>query len=296
MATATLLGALIGPWASGHPSSGIVVDRNGYVFFTDNGREGVLWRMEPGGKLTVVQKGRLQGLHWLALDETGRHSQDVLDKWHIGRVALSGAPWTLLKSDGYPVVVDPNGTLYFAKGNLDMARLSPDGTMTLLGPSSSEVSQTFGGWITGLAAATDGSVYVACSTAVLKVTPQGTVTTLVDPTALQRLNLDAPRTARDDEKPSLRGLAVDSRGTVYAADSGRRGVVKITADGKVATVLKTERPWSPTGVTVHGQDIYVLEYANADKDYAEWRPRVRRLGHDGTITTLASVWRGDRYR
>jgi sugar lactone lactonase YvrE len=168
--------------------------------------------------------------------------------------------------------------------------------VTLLGPSSRGVSEKLGGWITGLAAAADGSVYVACSSAVLKVTPLGTVTTLVDTTALQRLNTDTPGTARDGEKPSLRGLAADSRGTVYAADTGRRRVVKITPDAKVETVLKTERPWSPTGVTVHGQYIYVLEYANADEDYAEWLPRVRQLGHDGTITLLASVSKGDRQR
>ena len=294
IATVTLLGVLTGPWASGHPSSGIVVDRNGHVFFSDNGGDGVLWRMEPRGKLTVVQKGRLQGFHWLALDETGRHSQEVLDKWHIRRVALSGAPWTLLKTDGNPVTVDRDGTLYFAKGNLEMARLSPDGTVKLLGPSSREVSEKLGGWITGLAAAADGSVYVACSSAVLKITPQGTVTTLVDSIALQRLHTDAPATAGGDPKPSLRGLAVDSRGTVYAAATGRHRVVKIMPNGKIETVLKSERPWSPTGVTVHGQDVYVLEYANADEDYTQWLPRIRKLGHDGTITMVASVSREDR--
>ena len=293
-ATLTLLCALTGPWASGHPSSAIVVDRNGRVYFTDNGGEGALWSIETGGDLTVVQKGRLQGFHWLALDERGLHSQQVLAKWHIGRVALSGTQWTLLKTDGYPLVVDPHGTLYFAKGNREMARLSPDGTVTLLGPSSGDVSEKLGGWITGLAAATDGSIYIACSSAVLKVTPQGTVTTLVDPAALQRLSTDPAGTESDDKKPSLRGLAADSRGTVYAADTGRRGVVKITPDGKIETLLKTGRPWTPTGVTVHGQDIYVLEYANADEDYPEWLPRVRRLGIDGIITTLSPVSRGHR--
>lgn len=294
MTTLTVLCALTTPWASGHPSSAIVVDRNGRVYFTDNGGDGALWSIEPGRDLAVLQKGRLQGLHWLALDERGLHSPHVLAKWHIGRVALSGTRLTLLKTDGYPLVVDPNGNLYFAKGNREMARLSPDGTVTALGPSPAEVSEKLGGWITGLAAATDGSVYVACSRAVLKVTPQGTVTTLVDPTALQRLNTDPTGTESDIKKPSLRGLAADSRGTVYAADTGRRGVVRISPNGKIETLLKSERPWSPTGVTVHGQDIYVLEYANADEDYPEWRPRVRRLGIDGIITTLSPLSRGDR--
>jgi hypothetical protein len=65
-------------------------------------------------------------------------------------------------------------------------------------------------------------------------------------------------------------------------------------NGKIETVLKSEGPWSPTGVAVRGQDVYVLEYANADEDHTQWLPRIRKLGHDGTITMVASVSREDR--
>ena len=51
---------------------------------------------------------------------------------------------------------------------------------------------------------------------------------------------------------------------MYAAATGCRRVVKINAGGKVETVLKAERPWSPTGVALHGDAIYVLEYPNAN--------------------------------
>jgi hypothetical protein len=96
----------------------------------------------------------------------------------------------------------------------------------------------------------------------------------------------------DQDAPTsfLRGLDVDSHGTVYAAASGCRGVVKITADGKVKTVLKAERPWSPTGIAVHGDDVYVLEYTNANGHLSEgWLPRVRKLGRDGKVATLATI-------
>jgi sugar lactone lactonase YvrE len=93
----------------------------------------------------------------------------------------------------------------------------------------------------------------------------------------------------DIPEPYLRGLAVDGRGTVYAAATGCRCVVKITPGGKVETVLKSERPWSPTGVAIHGADVYVLEYTNANGKPAEWRPRVRKLGRDGVVTTLATI-------
>ena len=84
-------------------------------------------------------------------------------------------------------------------------------------------------------------------------------------------------------------LAVDGRGTVYAAAAGCHCVVKMTANGKVETILKAERPWSPTGVAVKGDDLYVLEYTNAHGPPREWRPRVRKLGRDGKVSTLASI-------
>ena len=83
---------------------------------------------------------------------------------------------------------------------------------------------------------------------------------------------------------------MNSHGVVYAAATGCHCVAKVTPDGQVSTVLKAQRPWSPTGVAVHGEDVYVLEYPNsADRD---WLPRVRKLGHDGRVTTLATVPRG----
>jgi hypothetical protein len=75
---------------------------------------------------------------------------------------------------------------------------------------------------------------------------------------------------------------------VYAAVNGCRCVVKFTPDGKVETVLKSERPWSPTGVAVGGKDVFVLEYSNTDKANG-WAPRVRKLGADGKVAILATI-------
>jgi sugar lactone lactonase YvrE len=88
----------------------------------------------------------------------------------------------------------------------------------------------------------------------------------------------------------LRGLAVDSDGTVYAAATGCHCVVRITRAGKVEVVLKAERPRSPTGVAVHGGDVHVLEYTNANGGQADgWTPRIRKLARDGGVTTLATL-------
>jgi sugar lactone lactonase YvrE len=92
--------------------------------------------------------------------------------------------------------------------------------------------------------------------------------------------------------PSLRGLAVDEQGNVFAAGTSCHCVVKITPHAKVKTILKAERPWSPTAVAVRGGDVYVLEYTNANRSVNEgWRPRVRKLARDGTVMTLVTIER-----
>ena len=77
---------------------------------------------------------------------------------------------------------------------------------------------------------------------------------------------------------------------MFAAATGCRGVVKISPDGKVSTVLKANPPWSPTGVAIYGDDIFVLEYSNANSEKHEnWQPRVRKVDRDGKVTTLATL-------
>ena len=131
--------------------------------------------------------------------------------------------------------------------------------------------------------------------AVLKITTDGKVTTLADPVVVTDGDKDLPEGTPESQLPLLRGLAVDGRGTVYAAATGCRCVVKIKADGQVETVLKAERPWSPTGVAFQGEVLYVLEYPNANgAKHEDWVPRVRKVGRDGKTTTLVTFPRNDR--
>jgi hypothetical protein len=131
--------------------------------------------------------------------------------------------------------------------------------------------------------------------AVLKITTDGKVTTLADPVVVTDGDKDLPEGTPESQLPLLRGLAVDGRGTVYAAATGCRCVVKIKADGQVETVLKAERPWSPTGVAWQGEAIYVLEYPNANGEkHEDWVPRVRKVNRDGKTTTLVTFPKKDR--
>jgi hypothetical protein len=92
------------------------------------------------------------------------------------------------------------------------------------------------------------------------------------------------------QSPFLRGLAVDARGAVYTAATGCRAVLKVTASGQVTAVMRAERPWSPTGIAVHGDEVYALEYQNPHSARREeWLPRVRKLLKSGEVTTLVTL-------
>jgi sugar lactone lactonase YvrE len=146
----------------------------------------------------------------------------------------------------------------------------------------------------GLAAGPNGSVYASSWDAIFKVSSNGTVATVVHPVIVKDCDED-----RADHKPTnrllyLRGIAVDETGTIYAAATSCHRVLKIAPDGKGESALRAERPWSPTGVALHGGAVYVLEYTNANGGADDgWQPRVRKLGRDGRVTTLATITRRD---
>jgi hypothetical protein len=276
--------------ASAHPGSGIVVGEEGNLYFTHTGRG--CGKIDPQGKLTYVHKS--VGGHWLSLDPDGIFSRT--QPKHFERITLSGVKATLIWADGgSPITVLRDGYLYYVSnddamtpGGLQVTRQSPDGVISIFPPDGKRTTGKLG--ITGLAAGPDTALYVASPTGVVKLKTDGAFTTVADPIQLNDCDVDYPDHNPRMPLPSLRGLAVDDQGTVFAAAVGCRAVVKITPDGKVETILKAERPWSPTGVAVHRGDIFVLEYTNANGSRDEgWRPRVRKLGRDGQVTTLLTV-------
>jgi sugar lactone lactonase YvrE len=273
----------------GHPGSGIVVTAEGVVYFVDNsppapegsGRE-IVWKLEKNGKLTASERG---GGHWLALDAGGAFAGVDFAEWFRERKApnfqtvtpLATFGPSLVACDGQPFVFGRDGNLYYARGNLELARLTPEGKVSVVAPGMLADADRRGG-IKGIASGPDGSIYLSYPGAVQKVSGDGRTSVVAENIKLE----GAGAGARTD----LRGLAVDEKGVVYAADSGGRRVIKIAPDGKVTTVLKAEG-WIPTGVAVGGGDVYVLEFDDAPPTV--WRPRVRKLTTDGKITVLAEI-------
>ncbi len=93
----------------------------------------------------------------------------------------------------------------------------------------------------------------------------------------------------------LMGLAISPSGSVYVADYSQRRVLQLMPDGNTRTIVETGLIWSPTGITIVGEDLYVLEHLRmplvilGDIGIGAYA-RVRKVSPDGMVVTVATVW------
>jgi hypothetical protein len=272
--------------AHAHPASGIVVDPEGQVLFIHS-RHGVC-KVDTHGTLSYIHATR--GGHWMCLDTAGVFSRTQPKEFE--RISPPGVKPAIIFADGgAPIAVNRDGNLYYGSGDdmspggLTVTRLSVDGKRTLFAPALKIALAKIDEGVTGLAAGPDGTLYVASASAIFKVAMDGTVSTLVNPVVVPDCSNPADPT---QHPPYLRGLAVDADNTVYVAATSCRRVLKVSPQGRVETIMISEPPWSPTGVAVFRGEVYVLECDHALRA-DEYAPRVRKLGRDGTITTLVNL-------
>ncbi|HLY39936.1 MAG TPA: hypothetical protein VKR52_01935 [Terracidiphilus sp.] len=271
-----------------HPASGIVVDAQGRVYFLYNG----LVRIESSGQLSTLDPNT--GGHWLAL------ANGTLPAGSLGpykKVLADGN--TLLYGDGAPLAISTDGNLYygsngspaesFPAGALAVAMMTADGRRIRFSPALQDKLAQFGDGVTALALGPDG-LYVATWKGFFKIRQDGSFANMVYPVVVDDCDRDpADHNPANSSSPFFRGIAVDSAGNVYLAATSCHRVFKIAPSGKISVILRSDRPWTPTGIAVSGQDIYVLEYTNANGPRTEgWYPRVRRISKNG-VQTLITV-------
>ncbi len=275
-----------------HPGSGIVADDQGNVYFTATGEwQPGLWRIDPMDQVTRLST---TGAHWLALDPRGSFADSDLEGWFrqrispwLKRVSLAGSRASVLQADGSPSVVTVDGDLCYVKG-LELARLSPDGKVTNVAAGSKETVDKLGG-IKGLARDEAGVIYATCPSAILTISTNGKFQTFMHPVKVPDCDNYLPPNTPAEFAPYLTGLTVGPDGAIYAAATGCRRIIRISPKREVTVLLKAEPPWSPTGVALQGQDVYVLEHTHANDDTHEWQPRVRKLARDGKISTVVTI-------
>jgi len=269
-----------------HPGSGIAVDRLGQVYFMDTGSG--LWKIDTQGKLTKLSGTRF---HWLAIDAQNRFINSRLPSGATGDILRAGADPTLLLSSDYPIATGNDGNLYFpSRDPMRIMRMIPSGgtsvVVTLPATARGPLPH-----INGITAGPDGSLYYTENGAIGRITAQGPVSIVSIVARVPRL-AGAPSVPgiAAETGPFLQGLAVDASGVMYVAASGDGRVLKITPNGRVSTLLRTQSPWSPTAVALFGSDVYVLEFLHTARDVrTDWLPRVTKLASNGTATVIATV-------
>jgi len=252
-----------------HVGTGIDLDRDGRIFFTDT-LHNRIWRLDPDGKLTSLAQN--MHLDFLIIGDDGNlylindRSWKLSPEGHLTEILRSVE---IPKTIAWAFAIDSQGNIK--------------------GP------QVRFGKIHAATMGQDGSIYALDQEQhIRKVGPDGTDSTLSQS--------EEACYAEGGEEKRMRtmGLAVDAANNVYVANYWKRAVFKLTPDGIVTTVMSSSWPWAPTGVVVRGSDLYVLE--RMSNPYAAssiievstladrlGSPRVRKVSRDGTVTTLAVV-------
>lgn len=273
-----------------HPGSGIVVDRQGQVYFADTGHG--VWRIDTNGRLTSLGGPRF---HWMTRDTEGRFAKTVMPTFPDAEVTKLGINPLLMLSSDFPLIIAADGVLYYPElasdGRVQVIRFTSSGARTVLATLPAKTESGAIKWLNGMAAGPDGAIYYTEDRSVRLITRQGTISTVAGPITVPGC-LRVPSYADDSLGPHLRGLDVRPDGTVFVAATGCGALLKITVRGEITTVLRTTSPWSPTGVALAGDDVYVLEYLHtAGEDRSAWLPRVRKVSTDGKVTVVATVER-----
>ena len=195
----------------------------------------------------------------------------------------------------------PDGTLYIAdSGNFRVRRVGPDGIITTFAGTGVFGFSGDGGPATqaqvapsGLALAQDGSLFISESTTagrrIRRVGPDGIITTFAG-TGVRGFGGDGgPATQAMFD--GCGGLAIGPDGSLYVAEINRR-VRRIGPDGIITTVAGggSSSPgdgglatraflFNPMDVAVSRDgSLYIADWGNQ---------RIRRVGPDGIITTVA---------
>ena len=287
-----------------HEGWGIVVDRQGQIYFSDIPTN-TIWRITREGNLQAFLRNKHS--HALVLGEDGsiygtheHHSAALGKVWRIspdGSLSDVFTPTAEFPLNLHPFTIDREGNIYSANAisfpnqndKTTLLKSTPDGNVTILaggtrGYRDGVRSEAQFSNIDGMAWGVDGSLYIADSVYVRRISMDGTVATL------GKGALTTPSFGED-----LMGLEISPNGSVYVADYSQRRLVELIPDGNVRTVLETGWVWSPTGVTVVGNDLYVLEHLRmplvllGDVGIGPYA-RVRKISSDRTVEGIATVW------
>lgn len=260
--------------------SDVAVDAKGNVYVADTINNRVR-RIAPDGTITTFAGG---GTGQPGAGSGGPATQAV----------LIGPSQVALDASGNVLIADPGGQR--------VARVGADGTLRTIAGGTSLVGGFAGdgGPATaarlnmprGVAADAKGNVYFIdqLNNRVRKVSPEGTITTLAG-TGTAGFSGDGGPAALAQIRPGAGDLAVDASGNLYIADQLNNRIRKVDANGTITTVAGGGTD-TKDGIPATQARIEFVSGVAVGPDgslFITDTARIRRVGPDGFITTIAGT-------
>lgn len=198
---------------------------------------------------------------------------------HVTTLAGDGSPAAF--ADPFGVVAAEDGTIYVADAGdtNQIKKITPEGVVTTLAGGNEGFADGVGPQASfntpsGLAIDADGNLYVADTgnNRIRKITPEGVVSTVAGDGTVGYV--DGPAAQARFDGPI--GVAVDSTGNLYVADTYNDRIRKISKDGVVTTIAEAVTFDTPCGIVV-AKDGSVIVADTGNR-------QVRRVMPDGNVT------------
>lgn len=195
-------------------------------------------------------------------------------------------PRTFVRGRSGGLRVDEHGNVYgiHVRGRNDSVvwRAGPDGTVREVATTTSSDARVLDRL---RALARQPRLQLGPDRSIQRVGLDGRITTVASDVRLLDSGRGMLRRIFGD-RPHVTGMDEDDRGVIYVANAARRMIVRITSDGHAETVHTLDAGWTPAGVVVVGDAVYVLEHGRG--------VRVRRIhgAGDDLVAAVPAATRG----